>query len=298
MLDGTEECDDGNTIATDRCTDQCELAVCGDGIVRTTVEMCDDANNDLTDGCTNRRLTASETSSVVCTGDDRCFGLYCDARSWPSIDLTRQDHGGRRAWFDSISEGDTVATGLALTEPSWLALRWVGSVNRWDWGSPVFGAAFFDWATGFPTLEEPGQAVLLRPDGDWENADSATAHPYVCLFEPRWVVDASTGHAFTHGLANNSFSAARLECINQGAELATITSESEQLIGASLSSNSNGIGMNQTDGELGWLTGEPIGYTNWGANEPRDLDCAILQISGFWETRSCGVSIEPICEID
>jgi len=36
-----EACDDGNDIATDECTPDCALAVCGDGVVREGVEACD-----------------------------------------------------------------------------------------------------------------------------------------------------------------------------------------------------------------------------------------------------------------
>ena len=41
-----EQCDDGNTVDTDACRNNCQLAVCGDGVVRTGVEQCDlGANN-------------------------------------------------------------------------------------------------------------------------------------------------------------------------------------------------------------------------------------------------------------
>ena len=53
--DGTcelgEECDDHNTIPTDACTDTCQNARCGDGIVWADVEECDDGNDVPTDDC-------------------------------------------------------------------------------------------------------------------------------------------------------------------------------------------------------------------------------------------------------
>ncbi|MBT6176155.1 MAG: DUF4215 domain-containing protein, partial [Deltaproteobacteria bacterium] len=48
-----EECDDANTINTDACTDACQNATCGDGIVHENVEDCDDANTDETDTCSS-----------------------------------------------------------------------------------------------------------------------------------------------------------------------------------------------------------------------------------------------------
>jgi len=50
---GVEECDDGNGIDTDACTDTCTDAVCGDGILYLGVEECDDGNTDDSDGCHN-----------------------------------------------------------------------------------------------------------------------------------------------------------------------------------------------------------------------------------------------------
>jgi len=60
--DGTvsavEECDDGNAVDDDGCTQSCNLARCGDGIVRAGLgegeegyEACDDGNDIDDDGC-------------------------------------------------------------------------------------------------------------------------------------------------------------------------------------------------------------------------------------------------------
>ena len=57
--EGYEECDDGNFIATDNCTDTCRTAQCGDGLVRlikdpdtnAAYEECDDGNEDDHDQC-------------------------------------------------------------------------------------------------------------------------------------------------------------------------------------------------------------------------------------------------------
>ncbi|MEE9202668.1 MAG: hypothetical protein V3U31_05700, partial [Dehalococcoidia bacterium] len=42
---GFEECDDGNGINNDSCTNSCTAAVCGDGIVWAGVEECDGGPN-------------------------------------------------------------------------------------------------------------------------------------------------------------------------------------------------------------------------------------------------------------
>ncbi len=53
ILEGMEECDDGNLIDTDQCSPSCQLARCGDGFVQVDVEECDDGNNVNNDSCRN-----------------------------------------------------------------------------------------------------------------------------------------------------------------------------------------------------------------------------------------------------
>lgn len=49
-----EQCDDGDTDATDECLPDCTNARCGDGLIRKGFEACDDGNLDENDACTSR----------------------------------------------------------------------------------------------------------------------------------------------------------------------------------------------------------------------------------------------------
>ncbi|HEY4393523.1 MAG TPA: DUF4215 domain-containing protein, partial [Polyangia bacterium] len=71
IVEGTEQCDDGNTSNTDSCTNTCTTARCGDGFVQGT-EQCDDGNAVNTDGCTNTCTTARCGDGVVETGVEQC----------------------------------------------------------------------------------------------------------------------------------------------------------------------------------------------------------------------------------
>ena len=51
VLQGDEECDDGNDSNMDACLDNCVAARCGDRLVSAGVEECDDGNADETDDC-------------------------------------------------------------------------------------------------------------------------------------------------------------------------------------------------------------------------------------------------------
>ncbi len=53
IVGGQEQCDDGNALSGDGCSDECRLESCGDGFVDPN-EACDDgANEDPDDGCTS-----------------------------------------------------------------------------------------------------------------------------------------------------------------------------------------------------------------------------------------------------
>jgi cysteine-rich repeat protein len=55
IIEQGEECDDGNSNNQDACTNQCQLARCGDTIVQVGAgEECDDGNSNNQDGCTNQ----------------------------------------------------------------------------------------------------------------------------------------------------------------------------------------------------------------------------------------------------
>ncbi len=72
QLDEFEECDDGNTIATDGCTDFCRLNVCGDGVQNIGVEECDDGNGFDLDECAN------DCTLPVCGDGRRATTEECD----------------------------------------------------------------------------------------------------------------------------------------------------------------------------------------------------------------------------
>ncbi|MBY0279599.1 DUF4215 domain-containing protein [Candidatus Binatia bacterium] len=52
VKEGTEECDDGNQVNTDACTNACRNKRCGDGFTQSG-EQCDDGNQNQNDACKN-----------------------------------------------------------------------------------------------------------------------------------------------------------------------------------------------------------------------------------------------------
>lgn len=69
VVGGDEECDDGNSVATDACLPDCSSATCGDLVVQLGVEECDDGDQDNTDNCTNACQFAICGDGIVGPGE-------------------------------------------------------------------------------------------------------------------------------------------------------------------------------------------------------------------------------------
>lgn len=63
-----EECDDGNQIDNDACSNSCKKPVCGDGIKHAS-EQCDDGNQVNNDACTNACKTPVCGDQIVQSGE-------------------------------------------------------------------------------------------------------------------------------------------------------------------------------------------------------------------------------------
>jgi cysteine-rich repeat protein len=67
VLEGLEQCDDGNTDPNDGCHATCGEEYCGDGVTQTG-EGCDDGNLTAGDGC-DPLCQPESVCPVVLTGD-------------------------------------------------------------------------------------------------------------------------------------------------------------------------------------------------------------------------------------
>ncbi len=94
VVDGDEECDDGNDIATDSCTTACTVNVCGDGYLYSGSEECDQgtSNGAACDSAYESTCTACSTtchytvSSGEFCGDGVINGAeYCDGADVPYV---------------------------------------------------------------------------------------------------------------------------------------------------------------------------------------------------------------------
>ncbi len=137
-LETGEACDDANADNTDRCTNACERARCGDGVTRIDqapdseeFEACDDGNTRETDGCSNRcttsrcgdgivRLDRSEGDSDFehCDDGNRDDADACRNDCAPAIcgdGVVRADLGATDDGFEACDDGNSVDTDDCLS---------------------------------------------------------------------------------------------------------------------------------------------------------------------------------------
>jgi len=72
VVNAGEQCDDGNSLNSDACTNTCRTAKCGDGYVRAGVEQCDDGNSVNTDACAGTCKTAKCGDAFVRADVEQC----------------------------------------------------------------------------------------------------------------------------------------------------------------------------------------------------------------------------------
>ncbi|MBI5489950.1 MAG: hypothetical protein HY905_21620 [Deltaproteobacteria bacterium] len=82
-VDAGEDCDDGNTVNTDDCTNTCHDATCGDGFIWTGHEACDDGNTTAGDGCSATCALESCGNGTIDAGETCDDGNTIDTDDCP-----------------------------------------------------------------------------------------------------------------------------------------------------------------------------------------------------------------------
>lgn len=105
-----EECDDGNQVNTDSCTNACNNAMCGDGAVWVGHESCDDGNNVATDDC-NACAAAKCGDGSTWAGHEECDdanGVTTD--NCNDCKLPKCGDGAPWAGHEPCDDGNSVTT--------------------------------------------------------------------------------------------------------------------------------------------------------------------------------------------
>ena len=186
--------------------------------------------------------------------------------------------------------------------------------GRVDTGPVDTGAA--DTAkpdTAVADTAKPDTMVTDAGPTDTAVADTATATPDAGAADtaPDTSAVACTeagaklvaGHCYFALPASNG-DAAKSACEAKGAHLVTITSGGEETLVEGFSPGSDKwIGLRATmtssmASAFKWVTGEPVGYTNWGGGQPNSsgLCVWVRGSSNNWSDRACTDTGVPVCE--
>ena len=300
VLDQGEDCDDGNTNATDACR-ECKWARCGDGEVRTGVEECDDGNTSDEDACNASCLSCvGGNARGTWAGNHHCYTRYDFNEDWATARASCVAKGGELTAIGSAEEDAFVRALLGPTSRMWIGLNSVIDPGAWRWSTnePV---PYAGWLTGQPDNNGGNEHCVEFFGAAWNDAGCTFTSSYVCE-NAGWVIRPEDAHAYLFTYLTVDWDDARARCAAFGGHLATLTSAGELAFVTGLAHADLWLGGSDSalEGTFTWITGEPFTYTAWSAGEPNDEfgeDCLTLRI-GEMNDVDCEFSLGYVCEID
>jgi len=314
VVEGEEECDDGNTSDTDGCTTMCLEAYCGDGFVHEGVEECDDGNDIDYDGCTNDCRLPRCGDGILQEGEE------CDDGNWDDNDACTNSCtvavcGDGVVWFgrEACDDGNDIDDDGCTSD---CALPSCGDgivqageecddgnlSNADDCLTTCLAASCGD---GFVQegVEECDDGNLV--DGDWCSAGCQKE----CLLGD--VAELQGGNCYVVVAEMVSWGEAAQACELIGSHLVSIGDDAENTFVQGLLDGvgpSAWLGLTDqwSEGSFVWFIGPgqvlaPV-FLNWAAaqpdNQPGDAaDCAMIDAAeGAWYDQQCGEQRAYVCE--
>ncbi|MEW5852545.1 MAG: DUF4215 domain-containing protein [Myxococcota bacterium] len=279
-----EACDDGNTADLDGCTGACVRERCGDGVVNNAgQEQCDDGNTTNDDGCDSTCQREGCGNAVLEEGE------VCDDGNLEAGDGCRADCRGEEECGDGLLDE---ATGEAC-----------------DDDNTVSG----DGCTAACVVERCGDGVVNNAgleDCDDGNNDGTDACPADCVFPcghgsgaTGAVLHAETGHCYLGFSSALGWFAAQGDCVDRGGNLVSVEDAEENTRVRSVLTGALWLGATDQiqEGTLGWITGEPVVFTDFTSGQPDNVgnaDCVqMLPDSAQWDDSTCATALPYVCEL-
>jgi cysteine-rich repeat protein len=157
------------------------LPVCGDGIVDIG-EECDDGNDLMGDGCSDCVIECEPLASKN-PDNGHCYRVFSIAVPWKTAEESCQAWGGAPDLGHLVSIADTgeqmFVSGL-ITDSAWIGGNDIAVEGDYTWtdGTPWM---FEQWAPNEPNGSTKENCVFMRTTGDWDDHDCAYMWPsYVC----------------------------------------------------------------------------------------------------------------------
>ncbi|HUS66684.1 MAG TPA: lectin-like protein [Kofleriaceae bacterium] len=304
LVEADEECDDGDDVDEDACAG-CQLARCGDGILRAGVEECDHGGAP-DDSCTETCVACAdpEAARTWVSPAGRCYALYLPpiARSYTAANVACDDTShGRLVTFESALEHTNVLAGLEAPDDVdlWIGLSDAGGNEgdfHWETGEPL--GTFQPWAETQPS-GEAGRDCVLMTGGEYRDAACLTNRGFICE-RGAWIV-SEDARAYRYVLGHPlEWDDAELVCEAAGAHLAVATDQAEADRVSGPSGLLAWIGLSEVDGALAWVTGERLDFDAFAVPDPDlagDLYCTRLE-GEAWDIAGCNRLTRFVCEAD
>jgi cysteine-rich repeat protein len=316
LVEGDEQCDDGNASETDGCLSGCRLARCGDGQLRRGVEECDDGNTADGDGCSGHCLACrTRPGELLWPANDHCYTSSDELRSWSDARAACEKQGGATlVTFASIHEANAVSAAFLERDarPSWIGMRDGPGARpfRWVTGEPI---AVMLWPDGPVSdghgcvLQDPARVAKATPESryraSWQPVDCSRPAGSLCERAPA-LLRPRDRRAYRPFFFEQSWPEARTACAALGGHLATITDADEQAFLAASVGREFWIGATDQarDGHFTWITGEPLAFRAFAPREPDNESghsyCVWVGTDRVWHDRPCAQKAPYVCEFE
>ena len=212
--------------------------------------------------------------------------------TWHEMKAYCEGIGGYLACITSVEEDTFLFSYLKQSGESsaYFGFTDEGHEGQWEWVSGE-SASYTNWASGEPNnannAEHWGQYYWDYRSGQWNDHTQVYTVNFLCewnyITNKINVVEKGpkvtfNGHTYQLLGASRTWHEMKAYCESIGGHLACITSAEED---AFLFSYLKQYGRPSTyfgftdeghEGQWTWVTGEPVGYTNWHDGEPNNLD--------------------------
>ncbi|XP_014906843.1 macrophage mannose receptor 1 [Poecilia latipinna] len=264
--------------------------------------------------------------------ESKCYFFSTDNKTWTEANAYCIEQGSNLMSIQDIHERLWVRTQIG-TEIFWIGLNDLVVENVWEWsdGKPFIEYLSY-WMSGQPDnyneVEHCGE-VVGYDFGHWNDDNCSNNRKYICKYinaNPAPQCDLASGWR-QHGSncykfkseTMKSWSAARHDCVEEGGDLVSITSQAENTyvmgtlssthldfwIGLStLKCNKISCQVDPGNSQFAWSDAMPVSFTNWAVTstvDPQVGGCAALvkdssEAFGKWRSHLCRYERPYMCK--
>ncbi|KAL2099694.1 hypothetical protein ACEWY4_004088 [Coilia grayii] len=248
---------------------------------------------------------------------DFCYHFEADeVKNWNDAEDYCKGQGGHLASFHGPEDVGFISAHMLTS--SWVGLNDIANEGTYVW-SDGSNVNYLDWETNQPDNWQGNEdcihirGVEHHEPGKLNDQPCSYTFPFICKKGwnekcGSWVSDPFNDFCYLFNyLSTRTWADARADCVNQHADLISITEPFEQaFIQAQVQLIPTGVSLwmgghdSVTEGGWEWTDGSPFRYINWNAGNPDDYygeDClSILINSGYWNDDNCGYNRGYICK--